>query len=81
MKIIIVKSMEFQALIKFSPVSRFMFRSLHFITNQLGDMIMQEPEPTKIQGSDIEWIPLTLAQDNQAPAPQSELESNTLGES
>jgi hypothetical protein len=60
-KIIITQSMEFQALIMFSPVSRFMFGPLHFITNQLGDLIMQEPEPPKIQGSDIDWIPLTLA--------------------
>jgi hypothetical protein len=80
-KIIIMKSMEFQALIKFSPVSRFMFGSLHFITNQLGDTIMQEPKPPKIQGLDIDWIPLTLSQDDQAPVPQSELESNTFGES
>jgi hypothetical protein len=80
-KIIIVKSMEFQALIKFLPVSRFMLGSLHFITTQLGDLMMQEPELPKIQGSDFDWIPLTQAQDHQAPAPQSELESNTLGES
>jgi hypothetical protein len=39
-KIIIVKSMEFQALIKFLPVSRFMLGSLHFITTQLGDLMM-----------------------------------------
>jgi hypothetical protein len=74
-KIIIVKSMEFL------PVSRFMLGSLHFITTQLGDLMMQEPELPKIQGSDFDWIPLTQAQDHQAPAPQSELESNTLGES
>jgi hypothetical protein len=37
---IIVKSMTFQGLAKFSLGSRFVFESLHFIANQLGDLTM-----------------------------------------
>jgi hypothetical protein len=42
MGIIIVKSMVSQALIEFLAGSRSVFRSLHFIANQLGDLSMQE---------------------------------------
>jgi hypothetical protein len=53
-KIIIAQLMEIQSLIKFSPVSRFIYGLLHFIANQLGDLIMQEPELPNIQGSGID---------------------------
>jgi hypothetical protein len=42
MRIVIVKLMASQALIKFLLGSRYVFRSLHFITNRLGDLSMLE---------------------------------------
>jgi hypothetical protein len=61
MGIIIVKSMAFQALAMFSTGSRFVFGSLHFIVNQLGDLIMQEPEQQENSGSGINQSSTTLA--------------------
>jgi hypothetical protein len=40
----IVKLMASQALIKFSLGLRFVFEYLHYISNRLGDMSIQEPE-------------------------------------
>jgi hypothetical protein len=61
MGIIIMKSMAFQALAMFSMGSRFVFGSLHFIVNQLGDLIMQEPEQQENSGSGINRSSPTLA--------------------
>jgi hypothetical protein len=44
MRIIIMKSMVSHALIMFSSSSRFVFGSMHFVANQLGDLSMQELE-------------------------------------
>jgi hypothetical protein len=40
MGIIIVKSLAFETLAKFSPSMRFVFGSLHFNANRLGDLSM-----------------------------------------
>jgi hypothetical protein len=58
-----------------------MFGSLHFITNQLGDLIMQESEPQKTPSSDIDRILSTSAQDSTALSMQPEHETNLMRES
>jgi hypothetical protein len=69
-----------QALIKFLSGSRFVFGSLHFTANRL-DLSMHEPEQRKISGSDINQIPLTLAQNDRAPAMWPRHESDVSRES
>jgi hypothetical protein len=39
-----VRSIAFKTLAKFSPGTRFVYGSLHFVANRLGDLSMQEPE-------------------------------------
>jgi hypothetical protein len=73
--------MASQAFIKLSLSSRLVFGSLHFVANQLRDLSMQEPEPSEILGSGVDWVPLTLAQDGPTFAARLGHESNTARES
>jgi hypothetical protein len=52
-----VRSMAFKSTSKFLSGSRLVFRFLLFITNKMGDLNLQEPEPREITGSDTDRFP------------------------
>jgi hypothetical protein len=80
MKIIVMKSMASQALTKFSLGSSFVFRSLHFIANQLGELSMQELKPQEILGPDVDKISPTRVRDDRVLMACPRHKSKTVGE-
>jgi hypothetical protein len=56
-----MRLMPFESTTKFLPDLRFVFGSLYFIANKLGDLSMQEPEQQEVSGSGADQLILTPA--------------------
>jgi hypothetical protein len=57
-----VRSMTFQSTSKFLSDSRWVFRSLFFVTEKFEDVISQELEPQEVTGSGTDCVPSIPAQ-------------------
>jgi hypothetical protein len=53
-----VRAMAFQSITKFLPGSRWFLGSLKFLTDKFGNLILQEPELSKVTGSGTGCVPL-----------------------
>jgi hypothetical protein len=56
-RFIYMRSMAFKLTSKFLLGSRLVLRSLLFITDKMGDLSLQEPEPREIARSDTDSFP------------------------
>jgi hypothetical protein len=72
--------MMFQASAKFLPGSGFVFGSLHFIANKLGDLSLQEPEQQKVLEPGTNRPPSSPARVGLTLQTRPEHGSDVLGE-